>query len=93
MNSKNNLQDESFFKDIKGNIVLWQWPNIPLYGWIAFKVLSMLVPAGHLRVGMEQLSSAFLFTWAYLEITNGVNYFRRLLGVIVMGGLIISFLR
>ena len=91
MRNNKELKNESLFKDVNGDIVLWQWPNIPLYGWIAFKVLSMLVPAGHLRVGMEQLSSAFLFTWAFLEITKGVNYFRRLLGVIVMITLILSF--
>jgi len=44
-------------------------------------VVSALVVSGHLKTGFELLGSAFLFTWAYLEITSGVTYFRRLLGV------------
>ena len=85
------LQKESFFHDTKGNIVLWQWPNIPIYGWVASKLLSMIVPVGHIRFGFEQLSLAFLFTWAFLEIIKGVNYFRRLLGAIVIVAIIIGY--
>lgn len=52
----------------------------------------MLAPAGNLKSGTEQIGSAFLFTWAFLEITQGVNYFRRALGIIVMTALILSYL-
>ncbi len=93
MINKQEPQKERFFKDIHGHIVLWQWPNIPLYGWVVFKVVSMLEPAGNLKVGAEQLSAAFLFTWAFLEITKGVNYFRRLLGLVVMSALILGFFK
>ena len=30
------------------------------------------------------LSFGFIFTWAWLEITSGVNYFRRALGLSVL---------
>jgi hypothetical protein len=72
---------EKFYKDDQGNIVLWQAPNVPLWGWIGCMVVSALVVSGHLKTGFELLGSALLFTWAYLEITSGVTYFRRLLGV------------
>lgn len=92
MTNNQKLQKGSFFKDAHGNTVLLQWPNIPLFGWMACKLISMLAPASSLKVGTEQIGSAFLFTWAFLEITQGVNYFRRALGIIIMTGLILSYL-
>ena len=80
-----------FFKDDEGRIVLWQSPSIPLYGWIVFQVLAQLLSKGHLKNGCEQLSMALLYTWAYLEVMQGVNYFRRLLGLIVLVALVISY--
>ena len=93
MIDKQEIQKEGFFKDAQGHTVLWQWPNLPLYGWIVFRVLSAVAPTGHLKVGAEQLSTALLFTWAFLEAIKGVNYFRRLLGVIVLIALIASFFK
>ena len=87
------LHRDSFFKDTHGKIVLWQWPNIPLLGWIIFKLLSMLPIADNLKAGSGQMSAAFLFTWAFLEITKGVNNFRRLLGIAVMITLVVSYFK
>jgi hypothetical protein len=78
----------SFFKDHDGQLVIWQWPNIPLIGWAVFKVLSLITQAGTLKTWSAHLSTAFLFTWAYLEITGGASYFRRVLGTIVMAALL-----
>lgn len=83
----------SFFKDKHGHIVLWQWPNLPIYGWIIFKLLALVVASGQLKTGCEELSVAFLFVWAFLEITQGVNYFRKLLGLVVLLGIIASYFR
>ena len=82
-----------FFKDKNGQFVIWQSPNIPIYGWIAFKLLSMLVASGYLKTGFENLSSAALFTWAYLEVYSGMSYFRRLLGVVVLVSIVIGYFR
>jgi hypothetical protein len=84
---------KSFVKDNDGHIVLWQWPNIPLYGWIIFKALSLIVSKGHLKTGIDQLSMAFLFTWALLEVMQGVNYFRRLLGLAVLIAIATSYFK
>lgn len=72
-----------FFRNKDGQIVIWQWPNIPIYGWLTFKFLSIVTPES-LQTGFGLVSNAFLFTWAYLEITQGVNYFRKSLGFIVI---------
>jgi hypothetical protein len=72
-----------FFKDKNGRTVIWQAPNLPIYGWVLFKILS-LTTQSNLGDGFSQISNAFLFVWAYLELTQGANYFRRILGAIVI---------
>ncbi len=76
----------NFFKDKHGQIVLAQTPNSPLIGWFIFTMLNLLWPATqpkmHYLYGI--LAYGFIFTWAWLEITSGVNTFRRLLGLIVL---------
>jgi hypothetical protein len=74
----------SFFKDSDGQVAIWQWPSVPLTGWLVCKLLSMVIKTGSTKMAFETLSTAFLFTWAYLEITSGKSYFRRVLGVGVM---------
>ncbi|CAM3725706.1 hypothetical protein SMNI109538_09260 [Smaragdicoccus niigatensis] len=72
--------------------MLWQWPNMPVLCWALFKVAA-LVSAGHLQSAFSSLSTAFLFVWAYLELAQGVNYFRRTLGAVVLVAIVISFFR
>lgn len=72
------------FRDKNNKIVLWQFPNLPLVGWFIFLVLAQVVSSDTLRTGFAQLSSGFLFVWAYLEITQGVTYLRRALGGVVL---------
>jgi hypothetical protein len=83
----------AFFKDKNGQIVLWQWPNIPIIGWAVLKLLSLMVGRGMFNSGLGQLSMALLFVWAYLELIHGVNYFRRLLGLLVLVGVVASYFR
>lgn len=75
-----------FFKDKTGRVVIYQTPNSPLLGFLLFKGLSLFwpnqTPKTHLF--FELISFGFIFTWAWLEITSGVNYFRRTLGLVVL---------
>ena len=73
----------AFFKDKHGRIAIWQWPNPPLYGWTIFGLAS-LVLSGKFQAGSVALSQASLFTWAYLELVDGVSYARRALGLVVL---------
>lgn len=75
-----------FFKDKKGQIVLFQAPNSPLIGWFIFATLNFLWSGNQPKVHslFHALSFGFIFTWAWLEITSGVNYFRRTLGLLVL---------
>ena len=81
----------SIFKDPRGTIVIWQTPNVPLIGWAAARVATMLLHEGAVKTGFSYLATAFLFTWAYFEVRSGVNIFRKLLGIAVLILIIVSF--
>ena len=81
---------DKIFRDKTGKVVLWQNPNIPLTGWAVCKVLAFFIN-GQLGLGFSLLSSAFIFTWAYLELTKGVNYFRKVIGALVLTSLLIGY--
>lgn len=75
-----------FFKDNKGQIVLFQAPNAPLICWFILVILNLLWSSNQPKAHhlFHMLSFGFIFTWAWLEITSGVNYFRRALGLLVL---------
>ncbi len=91
MDTRTRIQNLHFFTDSHGNVVIGQWPNVPLYGWLAATVLSFAMQQTALKADFSALGTAFLFTWAYLELFQGVNYFRRLLGLVVLIAIIIRF--
>ncbi len=73
-----------FWRDREGRVVLMQAPNPPLLAWIAFRVAALVISSGRAHDGLAFLASASLFTWAYLELTDGATGFRRTLGGLVM---------
>lgn len=81
---------DSTFKDKDGKWAIVQPPNWPIIFWAFFKVLGYLHISSNFKNGFEFLSTSFLFLWAYLELTSGVNYFRRVLGLAVLLGIIVS---
>ena len=78
------------FRDSDGNIVLAQMPNLPLLVWITATVLKFIFTSGNIHTGLDALAFGSLFTWAWLELFEGVNYFRRTLGFLVLLGAIAS---
>ncbi|MEL6383616.1 MAG: hypothetical protein AAFQ89_14410 [Cyanobacteria bacterium J06626_18] len=72
------IQDES------GNIVIAQKPNPPLLVWLAATLLSLLPVEGNVQIGLDAIAFGAIFTWAWLELFQGVNLFRRALGLIVL---------
>jgi hypothetical protein len=80
------------FRDKNNRIVIGQFPNIPIIGWFVFMLISQILDDGKLKTNLELISMAFLFTWAYLELFQGVNRFRRFLGFIVLLVIIISII-
>jgi len=86
---ENTLFDQTF-RDSEGNIVIAQPPNLPLLVGITATVLNLIVKNGNIHTVLDAVAFGSLFTWAWLELFEGVNYFRRALGLIVLIGLIAS---
>ena len=77
-----------------GRIVVAQWPNTALIVWIAASVvLALSNPDGAWGLALRVVATVALSLWAVDEIVRGVNPWRRLLGVIVFAGLVVSLLR
>lgn len=71
-------------QDDNGNIVIAQKPNPPLLVWLAATLLGLLPVEGNVQIGLDAIAFGAIFTWAWLELFQGVNLFRRALGLIVL---------
>jgi hypothetical protein len=76
------------FRDSKGNIVIAQAPNFPILLGLTATLLQFVFTSGKLQTGLDLIGFGALFTWAWQEIFEGVNYFRRALGLIVLASLL-----
>jgi hypothetical protein len=81
---------QRLFRDGTGEIIIAQPPNLPILIWGLAMLLKLVFKTGQVKLALDLLSFSSLFYWSFLEITQGVNYFRRDLGVIVLIALIIS---
>ncbi|NEP17064.1 MAG: hypothetical protein F6J97_09165 [Leptolyngbya sp. SIO4C1] len=81
------------FRDENGNVVIAQPPNPPIITWAVASVLTLLPITDNLQTALSVVSFGALFTWAWQELFDGVNYFRRSLGLIVLLGAIASKLQ
>ncbi|BAZ11803.1 hypothetical protein NIES4071_36290 [Calothrix sp. NIES-4071] len=81
---------DKFFRDSNGNIVIAQPPNLPIILWAVTSLLQLVITSGKINIGLDVVSYGAIFTWAWLELFQGVNYFRRSLGLIVLVGVIAS---
>lgn len=78
------------FRDREGKIVLAQPPNLTISVVIGATLLSMVFTTGRIHAGLNLIAFGALFTWAWEELFQGVNYFRRALGLLVLFSLIAS---
>lgn len=76
------------FRDREGNIVLAQAPNLPLLVGLAATLVQYILPNGKLHTALALVAFGALFTWAWQELFEGVNYFRRAIGLVVLVSLI-----
>lgn len=84
-----NLFDQTF-RDDEGKVVIAQPPNLPVLVGITATILTYLSPNANLSVISFAIAYGALFTWAWQEFFDGVNYFRRALGLIALIGLVAS---
>lgn len=80
------------FKDADGNIALTEQANPPIIVAVISAVAALLFVGNGFGVFAGLVSFGAFFTWAWLEIFDGVNYFRRALGVMVMIAIFIAAL-
>jgi hypothetical protein len=85
-----NTLFHKIFCDREGKVVLAQMPNLPLIVWIVASLLRLVLTTGKVNIGLEAIAFGSLFTWAWEELFQGVNYFRRALGLLGLVGLIAS---
>ncbi|MDM9581381.1 hypothetical protein [Nostoc sp. GT001] len=85
---ENTLVDKTF-RDSSGKIVLAQMPNPPLILWIVASLLTLVFTSGKINTVLDFLANGALFTWAWMELFQGVNYFRRGLGLAVLIAMIV----
>jgi hypothetical protein len=81
---------DKIFHDDRGNLVIIQPPNLPILVWVTATLLKFVFQSGSIYLGLDTIAFGSLFTWAWLELFDGVNYFRRGLGLIVLIGAIAS---
>jgi hypothetical protein len=72
-----------FFKDKDGNTVLYQHPNILLILFLGFSLLHLLVGGG-MKEFIGMLGFGTGFAWSISEAREGVNGFRKTLGMAVL---------
>lgn len=77
------MTKNSLFKDKKGKTVSWQRPNLPIAIWAAASLATKVTENG-LQDLLDLIAFGAIFTWAYLEISDGANNFRRVLGAVVL---------
>ncbi|OUL19036.1 hypothetical protein BV378_33850 [Nostoc sp. RF31YmG] len=85
-----NTTFDKIFRDNEGNVVVAQKPNLPLILWIVATLLKLVITTGVGNTVLDAVAFGSLFTWAWLELFQGVNYFRRGLGLVVLIGVIAS---
>jgi len=83
---------DRIWKDKHGrHVVIWQWPNAYLWAWLILTVVSLFFN-GRTADILSGAGSVVLIVWAVLELTKGVNYFRRALGAVVLVWAVLSLI-
>jgi hypothetical protein len=74
-----------------GKIVVAQVPNLPLAIFLVATAGRMLFHPRHaVGTAVSVVASVSLLYWSVMEIARGVNPFRRILGGLVLAGIVIG---
>jgi hypothetical protein len=72
-----------------GRWTVMQRPNLPLVLFVVLRI-GALVIGGRVGNVLQWVGTAALAWWAVDEITRGVNPFRRILGAVVLGFILVG---
>jgi hypothetical protein len=82
-----------FLNRLTGRVTVAQWPNSSLTVFIVLSIaLRFLPPNGGSEDVLRVVADVALFVWAADELIRGVNPFRRILGLVVIGVTIASLI-
>ena len=83
-----------FFRDPDtGEVVVAQVPNLPLWIFLAATSVRLLVhPDGTAGTVVSIVSTVAIVVWALIEIAAGSSPFRRVLGAVVLLGVLARLL-
>ena len=75
-----------FFRNpATGEVVVAQWPNLPLWVFLAAAIVRRLFhPDGATGTVLSIVGTLALLIWAGLEVARGDSPFRRVLGAVVL---------
>jgi hypothetical protein len=79
----NNKLFDKFFRNKDGQFIIAQKPNFPIIIWIICLIGSRVF-SGIVSDVFNTIGFVAIIIWSLLELFLGVNYFRRLLGLIVL---------
>ncbi len=79
---------DRIFRDRNGQIVIGQPPNLPLGVALTATILAAILPESTLQTAVDLVGFGAWFTWAWQELFEGVNYFRRALGLVTLIGIL-----
>lgn len=83
--SSPSLVDRVFRNPDTGELVIAQWPNLPLAIFLVATAARLLLhPGGAAATAVSVLGGAALVWWAVDEVLRGESLFRRLLGGVVL---------
>jgi hypothetical protein len=72
-----------------GDITIGQTPNPPLWVFLGATLVRVLFhPDGNAGTAVTIVGTGALAIWAVEEIARGVNPFRRILGAVVLAGIV-----
>jgi len=84
--------NEKFWHNDRGQVVVWQKPNIYLATWGIITVVNWFLPLDWIEKSLGFVSLIAIIVWGVLEVYSGTNYFRRLIGALVLLAILASYL-
>jgi hypothetical protein len=81
--NKRKVTSDTFWHDKDGNFVVLQMPNKLIIAWFVTFILSELIHTQPIKFILSWGAFIMLAVWAIREMREGVNYFRKSLGVLV----------
>ena len=80
-----------FFEDKDGKQTIIQFPNPLLLAWLVILAATLIPIDSEFKTQLRNVNTAVLFAWSYLEVSQGSSYFRRVLGGVIIGLIILGF--